>query len=51
MKPTVKDIAILANSGYSRENTAERSTIRLVIFKRHGKVITDTPFFHPLLKE
>ena len=80
MKPTVKDIAILANVspatvsntlnnrkgvsdeikqvvlkaakqlGYSRENTAERSAIRLVIFKRHGKIITDTPFFSSLIE-
>ncbi len=80
MKPTVKDIATLANVspatvsnalnnrkgvsdeikqvvlkaakqlGYSRENTAERSAIRLVVFKRHGKIITDTPFFSSLIE-
>lgn len=80
MKPTVKDIAKIANVspatvsnalnnrkgvsdeikqvvlkvakelGYSRESVSERNNIRLVIFKRHGKVVTDTPFFSNLIE-
>lgn len=80
MKPTVKDIAKIANVspgtvsnalnnrkgvsddikqlvfkvakelGYSKEVPTERNTVRFVIFKRHGYVVSDTPFFASLIE-
>lgn len=39
--------------GYTRTNkprASERNIIQLVIYKRHGKIFTDAPFFEPLME-
>ncbi|MDF2986404.1 MAG: LacI family transcriptional regulator [Eubacterium sp.] len=36
--------------GYIKETASDKNTIRLVIFKRHGYVVNDTPFFSSLIE-
>jgi len=36
--------------GYASFQPAARQTIRFIVFKRHGKVIADTPFFASLIE-
>lgn len=45
-----KILQIAQQMGYYKENKDETKIIRFVIFKKHGFVVSDTPFFSELLE-
>ncbi len=52
MKSTVKDVTKLAKVSPATGSNAfrNRRSLRFVIFRRHGHVVTDTPFFSSLIE-
>lgn len=48
MKETVFRIA--GELGYLKEKQGDRNNVRFVIFKRHGYIVSDTPFFSSLIE-
>lgn len=44
-------LKIAEKLGYDRNNKEESRTIRFIIFKKHGYVVSDTPFFTGLIQE
>lgn len=43
-------VKIAENMGYPLEEPEEEKAIRLIIYKRHGNVVSDTPFFAKLVE-
>lgn len=41
---------VAKDMGYTNKSSMERNTIRFVIYKRHGYVVSDTPFFSSLIE-